>query len=132
VGLLYGESIDIDSPFGARLTDDQAILTQAILMRLSTQRGLYWADPEYGLLLSGYVNEGLTPDALARIPQEVQSELEKDERVASASVTAAVTNGPQGVSMTLGIKVTPVQGQDFAFVVAASAVTVDLITRGSV
>jgi phage baseplate assembly protein W len=128
MGLLYGETIDIDSPFGARLTDDQAILTQAILMRLSTKRGMYWLDTEYGLPLSGYVNDGLTIDALARIPHEVTAELEKDPRIGSASVVAKQTTGPQGVSMTLGIQVTPVEGQAFTFVVAVSALTIDIMT----
>lgn len=131
MGTLYGESIDVDSPFFARLTDDEAIFSQALLLRLSTQRGRYWADTEYGLDLAGYVNDGLTPDAIARMPIEVASELEKDERVGSVSVTAAVTDGPQGVAVRLGIQVTPVEGATFTFVVAASAVTVELITLGS-
>ncbi len=131
MGLLYGETLDIDSAFFRRLTDDQAILIQAMVMRLSTKRGFYWADPEYGYALTDLVNEGLTTDALARIPIEVQSELEKDERVAAVFVTATITNGAQGVAVRLGIQVTPVEGKTFNFVVAASAVTVDLITLGS-
>jgi phage baseplate assembly protein W len=131
VGVLYGESINVDSPFFARLTDDQAILTQAILLRLSTKRGFYWADPEYGLSLADYINDGLTPDALARLPVEVQSELEKDERIASAAVSAAITETPQGAAVNLSIRVTPVEGKTFTFVLAASAVTVDLLTVGN-
>ena len=131
MGDLYGETIDINSPFFARLTADEAIFAQALTMRLSTKRGFYWADPEYGLLLSDYVNEGLTPDALARLPLEVQLELEKDERVGSAAVKPSLTTGPQGAAVELLITVTPVEGKVFAFVVAADAVTVDLITVGS-
>lgn len=131
MGLLYGETVNIDSPFFAVLSNDQAILMQAILMRLNTARGTYWADPEYGLALTDYVNEGLTPDALARIPVEVQSELEKDERVAGAFVKASITYGKNGVAVSLNIQITPVEGKEFDFVLAASAVTVDLITLGS-
>ena len=131
MGTLYGESINVTSPFFARLTDDEAILTQAILLRLSTKRGFYWADPEYGLSLADFVNDGLTPDALARLPLEVQSELEKDERIASASVSADIVTTPQGASVSLSIRVTPVDGKTFAFVLAASAVTVELLTTGN-
>ncbi|MFS8068763.1 MAG: hypothetical protein ACMG6S_20575 [Byssovorax sp.] len=131
MGTLYGESINVDSPFFARLTDDQAILTQAILLRLSTKRGFYWADPEYGLSLADFINDGLTPDAIARLPMEVQSELEKDERIAGAAVSAAITTTPQGASVSLSIRVVPVDGSAFTFVLAASAVTVELLTIGN-
>jgi hypothetical protein len=131
VGTLYGETVNIDSPFFAKLTDDQAILTQAILMRLNTARGTYWADTEYGLALSNYINDGLTLDKLATIPREVQSELEKDDRVAGAFVRADLANGPMGVSVTMTIQITPVEGKKFDFTIAASAVTVELITVGS-
>lgn len=131
MGTLYGESLNVDSPFFARLTDDQSILTQAILLRLSTKRGLHWADPEYGLSLADYINDGMTPDALARLPLDVQSELEKDERLASAVVVPSLTTTPQGVGVSLSIRVTPVDGSTFTFVLAANAVTVEILTLGN-
>lgn len=131
MGTLYGESLNVDSPFFARLTDDQSILTQAILLRLSTKRGFYYADPEYGLSLADYINDGMTPDALARLPLDVQSELEKDERIAGVVVVPSLTTTPQGVGVSLSIRVTPVDGSTFTFVLAANAVTVEILTLGN-
>ncbi|AUX33211.1 uncharacterized protein SOCE836_053650 [Sorangium cellulosum] len=47
----YGESINIDSPTFRRTRDPARIIAQAIEMRLSTRRGTYIDDPDYGLLI---------------------------------------------------------------------------------
>jgi phage baseplate assembly protein W len=128
---IYGETVDISSKFFRRLNNDQKILTQAIIMRLSTRRGLLWTDPEYGLPITNYVNEGLTQDSLARIPSEVQAELEKDERVATVAVGASVSTTSQGSKLVLDLKVTPNEGPEFQLVLAVSALTLELLTQGA-
>lgn len=127
-----GETIDIGSKLFRRLRDDQAILAQAILMRLTTRRGTYWDDPEYGLLVADYLNAGLTPDTLARIPFEVQSELEKDERIERVEVRVdmATATAPAGARLRLTFLVTPATGGPFAFVLAVSELSVDILTTG--
>jgi phage baseplate assembly protein W len=128
----YGETLDIKSPFFARLSDDQAILSQAILMRLSTRKGTYWADPGYGINVSEYLLADLTPDAIARIPYEIQAELEKDERIAAVKVSASITKTTAGgVKLYVDLKVTPSTAQTFSMTLSVTDLTVELLTRGS-
>jgi phage baseplate assembly protein W len=132
VANVYGETIDIRSPFFARLTDDQQILSQAILMRLSTRRGTYWSDPGYGLSVQDLLAAGLTVDALARIPAEVRAQLEQDERIRAVSVAPRVeTLGVGKVRLLLDLTVTPSRGPTFSRTVAVTDLTVELLTRGS-
>ncbi len=129
----YGETLDITSPFFKRLTNDQAILGQAVLMRLSTKRGTFWSDPEYGLCVSDYLNSELTQDQLVRIPFEVQAQLQLDERITSVSVDArTANNGVGGVRIILSMIVTANTGNVFPLTVAISALTVELLTQGTV
>jgi hypothetical protein len=60
VGDLYGTTIDAADPFFGILTDDQAILTQACVLRLQTRRGTLWTDPEYGDAIMEVLQDGLT------------------------------------------------------------------------
>ena len=128
---VYGETVDIGSKFFRKLTNDQKILEQAILMRLSTRRGLLWMDPEYGLPLADYVNEGLTQDTLAQIPSEVQAELEKDERISTVEANAKISTTSQGSKLGLDLKVTPNEGPEFQLTIGVSELTVELLTQGA-
>jgi phage baseplate assembly protein W len=128
----YGETILIASPFFRRLSDDQTILSQAIVMRLSTKRGTLWADPSYGLAVQDYLQAELTQDALVRIPFEIQAELEKDERIASVSVTSRMEQSALGgIKLFVDLIVTPLTGDTFPLTLAISELTVELITRGA-
>lgn len=129
MGDLYGVTIDVNTPFFQTLTDDQAILVQALVLRLSTARGTYWDDPEYGLDLTVYANEGLTEDRLATIGLEIKAEVEKDERVSSAEVDLISTSNASGVVLEAAIRVTPTGEEDIEFKLAITDVTVELLTR---
>lgn len=132
MGALYGETINIYSPLFARLTDDQAILTQAVLMRLNTKRGSDWSDPEYGYAISDLVNEGLSQENLARIPVEVALEVEKDERIASCTaVVSSIRSTPSGAAILLSLVITPVDGPSFSLTLSINDVSVELLTRGA-
>jgi hypothetical protein len=113
----FGDIIDIDDPFfgplvaDATRTSDQRIRSQSVGMRLNTATGTFELEPEYGLALSGYVLEGVTRDALARIPFEVVAQLELDDDIASAVVTPTVTPLPNGrASLVLATVITPSDG----------------------
>ncbi|MEO5725788.1 MAG: hypothetical protein ABI134_00075 [Byssovorax sp.] len=107
-----GQSIDIESSFFEGTDDAATIRSQNVAMRLSTARGTYFEDPNYGLVLSDYVRAGLTPDDLARIPGEVRDQLELDAEIASAEVTATAKRQPSGaVSLELAILLTSTSGE---------------------
>jgi phage baseplate assembly protein W len=128
---IYGQTIDIRSRTFRRLSDDQRILVQAVITRLSTKPGTYWTDPAYGFPLSDLVNAGLTQDALARVPGQVKAQLEQDERFASVTVTASTRQLPnKSWVLVLDITITPARGPEFSFTLAASALSVDLLTGG--
>jgi phage baseplate assembly protein W len=128
---VYRETIDIRSPFFARLTDDQAILAQAVLMRLQTARGTLWTDPTYGLNVSDYVNADLTPDEVARLPLEVKAELEKEERIAAVTVAPKFSRSSSGVKLYLDVRVTPSATKEFSMTLAVTDLSVELLLRGN-
>jgi phage baseplate assembly protein W len=131
VGQLYGVSIRATDPFFGKLTDDQEILTQAIVLRLSTARGTFWTDREYGFPVTELVNEHLTAAELARIPGKVQAELEKDERISTVDIEATLESTPAGRRLRLVIRVAPRASGPFALTLAVSQVSVEVLTRGS-
>lgn len=88
-------------------------------------------DTEYGLLVSDYLNEGLTPEVLARIPFEVQAELEKDERIGSVEVSATATGPTSSKSILLAIFVTPRLIPPFSLTLSVPDLTVEILTRGA-
>lgn len=99
-----------------RLTEDEAILSQALYMRLDTRRGFYWDDPDYGLSVDDLLNAGLTSDALVNLSAAIKSECEKDERVSSVTVVPAVNQTPGGCEVSPDIRVFPLSGGTFQFV----------------
>lgn len=153
----FGETVDIASPLFARLgsaassapvtltmsvsssgvdlgavSDDHRILAQAVTMRLSTKRGALWTDPTYGLAVQDYLEAELTVDAIARIPHEVEAELEKDERIASAAVVATTTRAALGgVALKLAMTITPSPAPSFPMTRPISELTVEALTRGA-
>lgn len=112
----YGLTINIDSPAFRRLRGDDAVLEQALKMRLGTRRGTYWDDPDYGVSFDDYLNAGLTPDAIEQVAAELRAECEKDERVSSAAVTPNLTRTAAGYELAPLVKVFPRTGAVFEFV----------------
>lgn len=131
MGVLYGQTVNVKSKLFRKLTDDEAILAQAAELRLGTKRGTYWTDPEYGLLCTDYVNEGVTRETLARIPNEVSAELEKDERIATATVAPTLARTESGAAILLAITIEPVAGPSFDMTLSVDGVSVSLLTRGA-
>ena len=128
----YGESIAIDDPNFGALTDPSTILGQGIVMRLDTARGSDWSDPEYGLLVTGYIGDALTTDALARIPSDVAAELRKDDLINDVDVRPTVTRLPLGgYSVALDMTVQPVIAASFDLTLSVSSLTVEILTRGA-
>lgn len=123
----YGESINIDSPTFRRTRDPARIIAQAIEMRLLTRRGTYFDDPDYGMLLDDLLLDAAPAGRRGRLAAEIAGEIEKDERVESATVT--LTESAAGLSFSG--EVTLVDGRTFPLTISIQDLTVDVLLRGA-
>lgn len=129
---VYGETINIDKPTFRRLKDnDTLVLAQAITMRLETRRGTYFDDPEYGLDLDELLLEGVTTESLARIAAEIAGEIEKEERVETATVTAETSPSGAGVALSFIAEITPDEGPEFSMTISIQDLTIEAFLRGT-
>lgn len=64
-------------------------LVQAVIRRLDSPRGELLNDSDHGIDIRGMLNRGLTAAEIRALPGQIRSELEKDDRIASARVTLA-------------------------------------------
>jgi hypothetical protein len=85
--------------------DDPLVLAQALVRRLDCPRGGLPDDPDYGIDLRAFLNEGTPFYELDVLGVQIQSELSKDDRV--ASVKASVTRNTTGSELTVSIRVVP-------------------------
>jgi phage baseplate assembly protein W len=124
----YGESINIDSPTFRRTRDRARIKAQAIEMRLSTRRGTYFDDPDYGLLVDDLLLDAAPAGRRSRIAAAIAGEIEKDERVESATVTLA-TDG--GGAATFTADVIWLDGEETPLTISIQDLAVDVLLRGT-
>lgn len=101
------------------------VLVQSLICRQMCVRGTVIDAPNDGIDLRTYIRQGLTQAALADLPSVVQKELQRDQRVKSATVTGSYNTATN--SLTLNEKITPVTGSPFTLTLAVSAVTVELL-----
>lgn len=93
-----------DLDFSGELVEGILCLAQDVVHRLSTPRGGLFYDETWGLDLRAYLEEGLTAQRLAAIPSEVSSEVEKDERVKAATVTASFNQPAELLVITIALQ----------------------------
>jgi len=84
---------DID-PLMAATATGQHLVAERCARRLTTRRGGLFYDLNFGLDIRGYLNDTFTSATVFECSRAVESELEKDEEVASA--TATVTTPAPG------------------------------------
>ena len=113
---------DIDARIG--LTSGLTLLGQDLVARLSTPRGGLWYDEDYGYDLSGLLNDDTSPARILEIQHNVEEEVRKDERVEDCR--ARVSFNAAASALHVSLHVTIAEGA-FDFVLAASAVTVELL-----
>lgn len=105
------------------LVSGRKCLAQAILRRLSTQRGKLERHPTYGFDLPGHLSETLGTDALLSIQQAILSQVQEDERVLRAEVAVQLVG-----SRKLVVRLNLVDGAGpLRLVISASSVTVALL-----
>lgn len=117
-------------------------LVENLVRRLLTPRGGLVDDPNYGYLVSSFVNDDLNVADVPRLAVNIANEIAKDERVEDVNVTAQFV-GPEQVSaamsgtvanpqpypggvLVIRIGITDSNGP-FVLVLAANEVTVTIL-----
>jgi hypothetical protein len=133
----FGYGSDIAMTAEGDLDEDMAELdpfsvagiAQACLRRLDCARGALADDPDYGISVRSWLLVGVTIETPAMRQAEVQAELTKDDRI--ASVRAQLTPDPSGRSMTLDVRIVPVDPNlgpfDLTFAITSAAVVLEEI-----
>lgn len=109
-----------------RLLDGRANLGQALVARLGTPRGGLFYDPNYGTDLRAYVNEAMSPAALARVRADVQAECAKDERVSACTASTSYDAATRTLLVQVAIQTA---GGPFRLVLAVTSVSVELLRQ---
>ncbi len=98
-------------------------IAQAVIRRLDCPRGRLVDDADYGLDLVGFLNRGTTPAEVNTLAGAIRNEVEKDDRVVSASVVVTPTLN----ALSVRIRIVPASSNDvFTMTLAASSAGVVL------
>lgn len=103
----YGTDLGCDSDLAEAMDDvsDTLVLAQALARRLDCPRGALPDDAGYGVDLRGMCNRGVTDRRVRELADLVRVEVQKDDRVDSASVT--VMPASDGSALAVKIVATP-------------------------
>lgn len=113
-----------------RFVSGVRLVGEAAYRRLTTPRGVLRGgedEANYGLDLSELVGSVQTKADAASLPGRIENELTKDERILGANVQVTQTTDGPAVTWEIAIEGITNEGP-FTLVVAASALTVDLIS----
>jgi hypothetical protein len=102
------------------------LLSEALVRRLVTARGTLLGDPDYGTDVRDWLNDDIDAASAARLGGVVVAELQKDERVISASCVATFANDV----LTLAITVTDGAGP-FPLTLQVTATAIKIV-KGSI
>jgi hypothetical protein len=122
-----GIGIACTTSVGPRFTlaSEFQCLGQSLVRRLITPRGsMPWA-PNDGTDIRDFLNQGHKPRNTFLVQQAVKDEVEKDERVQSALVSAAFA----GDSMTLTLQVVTASGP-FKLILLVDTLTISILGGG--
>lgn len=87
---------------------------QSLVRRLSTPTGRLRMHKRYGFSVLSLLNRGVTPTLLQTLPQQIERECRKDQRVDTVKCSASSTGTDQ---LTLSLEVQPKNSREpFSFV----------------
>lgn len=123
--------LDLDPRF--TIISGPRVVAEAVARRLVTSRGTLKYDGDFGLDIRDWINSdiasaesSITEDpVLFALRSSIEGEAEKDERVESAA--ADVTYSRTDKTVTATVRITPVTGAVFKFVLAIDAVTAQIL-----
>jgi hypothetical protein len=125
----YGSDLSCDSDLREDMGEVDGMsllaLSQAILRRLDCPRGALPDDPNYGVSLRSYLNRGSTADELRALAGQVRAEIEKDDRVTSASVI--VTPSSTGDSLSIDLAIAPVDARIGGFSLTLAVTPLEIL-----
>lgn len=129
----YGEDLscldDVEEE-GRVIADPRTILTQALIRRWTTPRGMLLDDENYGTDVTEYLNDDVDNASLMRLRSDLRSEGEKDERVRAIIVTSAVFTQVAGTafgSVAVSLTVDSYDGDTFPLTLSVTSLTVELL-----
>ncbi len=114
---------DLDPMFTVILGEQ--ILIESALRRIETVAGTLLEDTTYGFGLALRINAPASEDDLERLASEMSTQLEQDERIASASVD--VTFVFETRTLAIKVELEPLDGRAFSFVVSVDALTMQIL-----
>jgi hypothetical protein len=125
--LLWGSDVscvtDADAEYSELPANSPLIIAQAIVRRFLTPRGGLLDDADYGLDLRGYCNRGVTQQDLRTLQSRCVAEVNKDDRVSSATVGTSTTSAN---SLSVSVRITPADPafNPFTLVLAVDSETI--------
>jgi phage baseplate assembly protein W len=123
--LLWGSDVSCDLDLDPRVvlaSDSIEVIAQGMHRRLDTPRGKLVDDPSYGWDLKAELNTGLTTADVDGIARRVRSEVLKDDRIRTATVTVKTTGVAQTIRVIIVVQpVNPRTGTFRAIMVATPA-----------
>ena len=114
----------LDADPSMRTATGRQLLIQSLLCRQTTPRGSVIDCPNDCINLTDYVQAGMTPTAITQLYGTIQTELLKDQRVASAIVSGSYSF--QTAVLTINEAIQSAYGP-FSLVLGVSSVTVTLL-----
>jgi phage baseplate assembly protein W len=111
---------------GRAVTGNRVVMIMA-LRRLTTPYGSLAYDRDFGLDLREYLNDDLSDADLASLQAQVANEITKDERVERCSVVITLDDNV----MRVRISIAAADGNAFAFTLAISEVTAEILQEAA-
>lgn len=125
----YGSDILCDSDVDEFVREVDAFstlaLAQAIVRRLDCPRGALPDDADYGIDVRSYLNRGVDARDIRALAGQIRSEVLKDDRVATLTVT--VTPNSVGSQLRIELAVRPVDAAIGGFSLTLSATSAAIL-----
>lgn len=100
-------------------------IAQAVVRRLDCPRGRLADDPDYGIDLVGRLNRGVTPAETNTLAGAIRNEIEKDDRILSATVVVVPTLS----TLSVRIRIVPARADRGPFSLTFAVTTASLLLQ---
>lgn len=113
----HGEDLSCVHDMDSRcsVASGRRTLAEAYVRRITTPRGMLIDDPDYGIDITDYLNDDVTPRDIARLRSQMVAEGEEDERIERVEVAVTTPRGGTG-AYKFDVTLTDADGPfDFTF-----------------
>ena len=128
----YGSDLSCTQDLVLTMPEVSGVLgvEQAMIRRLITPRGGLLDDPAYGTDISALIDDSPTTRQSAIIAQQIDVELQKDERILSSQTTGEFRRDSSGAYKYIASTVATSADGPFRLVLQISNVSVDVLQIG--